>query len=882
MKLALTLALMVIVIALTAAPVGLSQVRETANQFISQRSPGNSVTEMVTLTGQRGEADAYILQLSRPGYIIMAADDQLPPVLAYSFRSAYDVEDTRPLIDMLTRDVELRMAWYAQNPASVNTGWTTAGTRPNRTFQQWPADGSTPTDGWICTQWTQSGIYNAMCPNDSSDRRSVVGCVATAMSMLVNFHQYTGDVSFNQSDAYQSGWYNGIMIDGDADARDFPTFNELNGYLDTLTQHYADGTTLTSDDIAALCFACGISVQMGYAYDGSGANTGDVPYALRHKFGFTSASWSDWNNGTIDILTDEAKHMRPTEISILTSEYTNGHAINCDGYNTDNYHHLNFGWGTSDSGCWYSLPEGMPSGYSIITGVAYNIEAGTAPVGVSGTVSTTGSAEGAYVRLTGPWTYEAFITAANGQFTLPAVYPGTYTVSATLGNRFLYDEQTVVIDASHHTLNLSLAEYTAITGSVQGQTTSSAVTVRLYTRPDADLNLLASTTTDGNGNFSFPGQYPGNYVLMANDTAGHWCLADYEYTSAETPALLLLESHDTQLELSRAGSPEDILSMNLPILISMGIRLTSDEMNEHTGKVISGVCFKAPGDAANETITAQVWDGSRLAVEQPVADYSTGDWVQVELPEYVLIQSGHTYYVGYSIISTDHSLSWHDEGPRVANGACFRTTNWTDYAISSNFNFCISAVLRDQTGATLSGTLVPASGNAQLSDAIIRTGLYSATAQADGTFTLSVPAGTYTPTVDLHGYEAASFTETTVADGATANLGSLTLQRDATETNTDSSAPITTRLIGNSPNPFNPETVISFALSDQAPVTLRIYNLRGEVVRTLCNNQVFTAGNHSVTWNGTDDRHQSVSSGVYISEMRSRRFTSVKKMIMLK
>ena len=87
----------------------------------------------------------------------------------------------------------------------------------------------------------------------------------------------------------------------------------------------------------------------------------------------------------------------------------------------------------------------------------------------------------------------------------------------------------------------------------------------------------------------------------------------------------------------------------------------------------------------------------------------------------------------------------------------------------------------------------------------------------------------------------------------------------------------------NFPNPFNPSTTISFSLTakDAKNAKLEIYNLKGQKVKTLVNEEL-AAGKHSVVWNGTDDSDKSVSSGIYFYKMRAGSYTSTKKMILMK
>ncbi|MFO8145596.1 MAG: choice-of-anchor J domain-containing protein [Candidatus Syntrophosphaera sp.] len=98
----------------------------------------------------------------------------------------------------------------------------------------------------------------------------------------------------------------------------------------------------------------------------------------------------------------------------------------------------------------------------------------------------------------------------------------------------------------------------------------------------------------------------------------------------------------------------------------------------------------------------------------------------------------------------------------------------------------------------------------------------------------------------------------------------------------DPGAPaLVTQLKGNYPNPFNPETTIRFSLKEAAPVNIGIYNVKGQLVRTLVNAEK-TSGNHSVVWNGRDDNGSSVSSGVYFYKMNAGKYSSTRKMILMK
>jgi len=88
-------------------------------------------------------------------------------------------------------------------------------------------------------------------------------------------------------------------------------------------------------------------------------------------------------------------------------------------------------------------------------------------------------------------------------------------------------------------------------------------------------------------------------------------------------------------------------------------------------------------------------------------------------------------------------------------------------------------------------------------------------------------------------------------------------------------------LFGNYPNPFNPETTISYNVKNNEHVSIAIYNIKGQKIKTLVNEQQET-GQHSVVWNGKDDDNRRVASGIYLYRMKSGTYSSTKKMILMK
>ena len=85
----------------------------------------------------------------------------------------------------------------------------------------------------------------------------------------------------------------------------------------------------------------------------------------------------------------------------------------------------------------------------------------------------------------------------------------------------------------------------------------------------------------------------------------------------------------------------------------------------------------------------------------------------------------------------------------------------------------------------------------------------------------------------------------------------------------------------NYPNPFNPQTSIRFEMSETAEVSVTVYNILGERIATLADGRL-AAGEHSISWNGTNANGRSVSSGIYLYHVKAGRFSEVRKMMLLR
>ncbi len=389
------LSFVVFAASVASAPIDSHAALKAAVHFLEQRGLEQARPASSTMITADGQALAHLITLTPQGYVIVSADDDLPPVIAYSSIDSPGVDDGRnPLLDLVKTDLRNRLAALpALDPelaAQWRLGWrdarreTPEGVRGPAAreehnqprFTQWPPAGSTPTGGWLLSNWTQNAPYNALCPLDLAHggSRSLAGCPAVAMAMILNYHATVQETAFDGGDRYLHNYYGNVYwIPDAADQYDFPDFATLNSHLETLSEHWEIGTPLTNTEKAALVFACGVAAQQVYAASGSGTFGVDQAYDAYQRFAFTGSRLAlDSDPNLFSDLATEMQNAHPAHLAVVDAGWTSGHNLVVDGYNTDDYFHLNFGWGGSYNG-WYLLPQGLPFSLTVIEGVILDI-----------------------------------------------------------------------------------------------------------------------------------------------------------------------------------------------------------------------------------------------------------------------------------------------------------------------------------------------------------------------------------------------------------------------------------------------------------------------------------------------------------------------------
>ena len=150
-----------------------------------------------------------------------------------------------------------------------------------------------------------------------------------------------------------------------------------------------------------------------------------------------------------------------------------------------------------------------------------------------------------------------------------------------------------------------------------------------------------------------------------------------------------------------------------------------------------------------------------------------------------------------------------------------------------------------------------------------------------GSYEYKLPAGVYDVYAERVFFDDAVEYQIEVFDGQFTELNIAMTQPVGVE---EHEIPPNSSLIShlsNYPNPFNPTTTLAFNISSESVVSITIYNLKGQKVKKLLNEEL-SAGQHTIDWDGTDENNKSVASGIYFYKIATSKDSDMRKMLLLK
>ena len=307
----------------------------------------------------------YIYDIGTEGFVIISGNTVLPPVLAWSKQGNFpDLADAP----------ENYTSWIAHYSNMINFA-TANGIAPEvKILRQWDdaAQGifgsrnANTVDPMVSTRWNQNCYYNEYCPDapgygwggwgGGPCGHAYAGCVATAMAQVMKYWDFP-----------ETGFGSHSYVHSE--------YGEQSANFAATTYHWEDMPVEIfdhNDAVATLLYHCGVSVNMNYGPNGSGAQSADVETALRSYFGYCGAKYHQKSGyqeeAWIAMLKADLDQSRPVYYSGTNGE--SGHAFVCDGYDDNDLMHFNFGWsGSGDA--FYSTYEvnGFNLGQTVVTNI---------------------------------------------------------------------------------------------------------------------------------------------------------------------------------------------------------------------------------------------------------------------------------------------------------------------------------------------------------------------------------------------------------------------------------------------------------------------------------------------------------------------------------
>ncbi|HPT52683.1 MAG TPA: C10 family peptidase [Bacteroidales bacterium] len=380
MKKALFLILLFASFVAMAQPVTKRKATAIAQSFLNGNGQSYTVESIKVHADSAGNQQFFIINAQPESYVIVSADAQLSPILAWSRTSQFLASDG--YLPMLESAIHQYQTWAVSLSESarqkIDNQWKTLSKKsysPPRA-QCWPPAGTTSTEGWLETRWTQTAPYNQMCPRDpSTQSASYAGCPAIVMGQIVNYLRTTQNTRFDDSDDYAHN-YDGrnYMIDDDAETIGFPSFPVLNNWLDSADAQFAIDEDVTDNLAAAIVFACGTACTQVYTSQGSGTFAVNQAYQAYQRFGFENCELFEQTDSTMyATLIDNLKNGYPAHLAVVDEAWSTGHNVAVDGYREDGYFHINFGWGGQSDGWWLIPDPSFPYSLGVLEGIVLNI-----------------------------------------------------------------------------------------------------------------------------------------------------------------------------------------------------------------------------------------------------------------------------------------------------------------------------------------------------------------------------------------------------------------------------------------------------------------------------------------------------------------------------
>jgi hypothetical protein len=302
---------------------------------------------------ENGDPVYHIFHINRGGFVLVAADDRLKPVLGYSFKNSFNAENQPQNVQYWFGQYKDQVIYVRNNKIEpdkkilgeweyyLNNYFTKANTNTK----------SKAVDPLLSSRWNQDFPYNLYCPFDSaSGSYTNTGCYGTAMAQIAYYWRwpdhgqgYTAYVPAShpeyglQTADYENTWYRYNEMVDDPETANYAVAEYVYHFSVALHTDFSTGTSFV-DSIFILNhqMACD-SIAYHFKFD-------SLQFHYRD-----SMPDSDWKNLLMGMLDSKC----PIFYAGYKIYPTIGHFFVCDGYQDEDYYHFNFGWGGISDGYYH-------------------------------------------------------------------------------------------------------------------------------------------------------------------------------------------------------------------------------------------------------------------------------------------------------------------------------------------------------------------------------------------------------------------------------------------------------------------------------------------------------------------------------------------------
>lgn len=360
--------------------------QETAKKFATNfftekivQNPENSnliadVSQVIPVNF-KNKVCLYAINFSKGGFVLLSAEDNAYPVIAYSYEGSFSSDNHSPSFNYWINGTMSDIYEISENqyaPGKINSNFWAKYLNPEF-VPETSTKGAKDIEPLIKSNWDQGKYYNTLCPKDNTDPNSgghtPTGCVATAMAQIMYYYRYpqtgVGSHGYNCNNPNYGNY-----------GYQFVNFGTTTYNWDNMVNQPNEANLA----IATLMYHCGVAVNMSYGPNASGAYTSDCPGALINYFSYSSGtsyaqkmnfSTSQWDQ----LIQGNLDNLHPVIYS--GSGSGGGHAWVCDGYQLNGgnvWYHMNWGWGASDNGYFYlnDLNPSSQGPFNLNNGVVKN------------------------------------------------------------------------------------------------------------------------------------------------------------------------------------------------------------------------------------------------------------------------------------------------------------------------------------------------------------------------------------------------------------------------------------------------------------------------------------------------------------------------------